>query len=129
VSLLLDTHAIVWALTEPDRLPKAVRARIEDANTAVFVSAASAWEAATKHRLGKWPGAALLIERWADAMDALDATEMPIECADARMAGAFDQPHRDPFDRMLAAQSIRRRIDIASVDTALDAFGCARIWT
>lgn len=96
MSVLRDTHALLWALTEPDRLSLASRRRIADPGTDLLASAASAWEVAAKHRLGKLPEADALVGAFADYVRELGAAKLPIRSAHALLAGRLDLDHRDP---------------------------------
>jgi PIN domain nuclease of toxin-antitoxin system len=102
--LLLDTHALLWWLDGDERLSRAARDAIGDETHPVLVSAASAWEIATKVRLGKLPGAVEVAERMADVLVMQGFAELAISIDHARRAGLLPGPHRDPFDRMLIAQ-------------------------
>ncbi len=126
--LLLDTHTFLWAVADPGQLPAPVRALLEDSDNELLVSAASAWEIATKHRLGKLDGAALLVDNYAQAITGLAATELAVTSAHALKAGSYPQPHRDPFDRMLAAQAEIEGVPLLSRDPALHAFGVEVLW-
>jgi PIN domain nuclease of toxin-antitoxin system len=120
--VLLDTHTLLWALAEPRWLsPRAARL-IRDASTEVVVSAASAWEISTKHRLGRLPHAMPIIARYATHLAMLRAEELPIRSEHALMAGAFQVVHRDPFDRMLAAQAIVEGLHLITDDGVFDIF-------
>jgi len=101
---------------------------ISDASREVFVSAASIWEIATKTRLGKLVGAEDIAARPEHYISELGMTGLPISIAHAALAGSFDAAHRDPFDRMLAAQSRIEDLAVISVDAVLDTFGVTRIW-
>ena len=128
MTLLLDTHVFLWALMEPDRLSRRVRGLLLDPGTQLLVSAASGWEVATKYRLGKLPGAAALMADYAAGLAGLDASVLPISNAHALAAGSFSQPHRDPFDRMLAAQAKLEMLPLATQDAAFNAFGIELLW-
>ena len=104
------------------------REAISDESSAVFFSAASAWEIATKHRLGKLPSAAALVLDIAGAVDGQGVTPLPIAIAHAERAGALPGPHRDPFDRMLIAQALLDDLVLVSNDPAFDAYGVRRLW-
>jgi PIN domain nuclease of toxin-antitoxin system len=121
--LLLDTHAYVWALTDPDRLSRRARTAIEAPSNAVLVSAATAWEMAIKHRAGKWPEAEILLAQHYDLTTRLGAQSLDISAADAIRAGSLDWEHADPFDRMLAAQSLLHQAALVTRD---EAFGHLR---
>lgn len=126
--LLLDTHAFIWWLAGSSRLPLAARRAIADESNHVLVSAASAWELTTKHRLGKLPGADAIADRITDAIAEQGFEELPITVDDAARAGALPGPHRDPFDRMLIAQSQSHALTIISTDQEFDQYGVRRIW-
>lgn len=113
---------------EPEKLSTKLRKLLEDPDTGVIVSAASTWEIATKYRLGRLPGAAGIMADYDGAIRGLHAQILPIENAHALMAGSFPQPHRDPFDRMLAAQAKVERLPLASKDRVLKPFGVKLIW-
>ena len=127
MKLLLDTHAFLWWLAGNTRLPVTARRAIQDADN-VIVSAATAWEITTKHRLGKLREAAAVAEDVAGAIAGQGFEELPISVDDAVRAGRLPGPHRDPFDRMLVAQALSRNLTLVSVDEALDAYGVRRLW-
>lgn len=116
--LLLDTHALLWALTEPGRLSDRARSLIADRANEILVSAASSWEIGTKHRLGRLPMAAPLVHSIDETLDRLGATALPVTHAHAMLGGTMAWDHRDPFDRMLAAQSIIEGVPLVTADTA-----------
>lgn len=92
------------------------------------MSAASAWEVSTTHRIGKLPGAGPLAVDFAREIALQGFTPLPISLEHAAAAGALVGDHRDPFDRMLIAQAREERLALVSADHAFDAFGVARIW-
>jgi len=122
VKLLLDTHVLLWALLEPQKLSPALRNALEDSDTGLLVSAATAWEIATKWRLGKLQQARAVVENYAMALHRLAAVDLPISAAIARQAGLWAVPHRDPFDRLLAAQATADNLVLASTDPAFAQF-------
>ena len=128
VKVLLDTHAFLWAVMEPRKLSATARALLENPETGITVSAASAWEIATKFRIGRLPGAANVMADYAAAVSGLAAQTLPISDAHALMAGSFKQAHRDPFDRMLAAQATLEGLPLVSCDPLLKAFGVELVW-
>ncbi len=128
-TLLLDTHAYVWALTDPDRLSGRARSAIEAPSNVVLVSAATAWEMAIKYRAGKWPEAEILLAQHDDLTSRLGALSLDISSADAIRAGSLDWDHADPFDRMLAAQSLLHQAALLTRDAAFAALrGLTVIW-
>jgi PIN domain nuclease of toxin-antitoxin system len=128
VRLLLDTHAFLWWLTGNELLSaKAAGAIIAEGN-AVFVSAATACEVATKHRLGKLPGVETFVADFEGALAGEGFSDLPISVRHGQLAGALPGQHRDPFDRMLIAQAISESMTLISNERAFDAFGVTRLW-
>jgi PIN domain nuclease of toxin-antitoxin system len=128
VQVLLDTHAFLWWLEGSPRLSKVVRDAIADQDTAVFVSAVSAWEITTKHRIGKLSGAAMVAADVGAYVASQGFTELPITFAHGQAAGALPGPHRDPFDRMLIAQAMTEQLILVSNEQVFDAYGVKRLW-
>jgi PIN domain nuclease of toxin-antitoxin system len=115
-AVLLDTHVLLWALAEPERLSPNARALLSDRRVDVWVSSASAWEIATKHRIGKLPGASRIVSAFPQHLDRLGARALAITAQHAVTAGAWEWDHRDPFDRMLAAQSTLEALPLMTGD-------------
>ena len=128
VRLLLDTHALLWWLDGDERLPVEAREHIIDENNAVLISAASAWEIATKVRIGKLPGAVEVAERMPEILISQGFTSLPISIEHARKAGLLADAHRDPFDRMLIAQAQLENLLLVSNEELFDAYGVRRLW-
>ncbi|MDE0434278.1 MAG: type II toxin-antitoxin system VapC family toxin [Bryobacterales bacterium] len=126
--LLLDTHAFFWWFSGNSRLSLPARQAIEDDGNDVMVSAASAWEIATKHRLGKLPGAEALVLDITGAIAEQNFMELPITVEEAARAGALPGLHRDPFDRMLIAQALARNLVLISSESLFDRYGVHRLW-
>ncbi len=126
--LLLDTHALLWWADDSPRLPELARQAIGDDDNDVLVSAATAWEITTKHRLGKLPGADPIASDIPGAIAAQGFQELPVSVAEAARAGALPGPHRDPFDRMLIAQALARDLVLISNDAAFDRYSVRRLW-
>jgi PIN domain nuclease of toxin-antitoxin system len=120
--VLLDTHALLWALAEPGRLSQPAAALIRDASNTILISAASAWELGTKYRLGRLPHTRPIIASYVSHLRTLRAEELPITSEHALRAGQFDVAHRDPFDRMLAAQATFEGIPLITSDQAFRLF-------
>jgi PIN domain nuclease of toxin-antitoxin system len=128
VKVLLDTHALLWAVLSPTSLSRQATEIIADEANVVLVSAASAWEIATKVRIGKLPGAEVLERDFLDVMDDAGYTLLPINAGDALRAGRLPGQHRDPFDRMIAAQALADDLPVLSNDPKMDFFSVRRIW-
>lgn len=120
--VLLDTHALLWALAEPHRLSPSAADLIRDPANSLLASAASAWEIATKYRLGKLPSAQPIVAGYAAHLSLLRAEELPVRSAHALRAGTLAVDHRDPFDRMLAAQALVEGLPLLTSDPAFGAF-------
>ena len=126
--LLLDTHAIVWWFSGNQRLPSNARQAIADSSNDRFVSAASAWEIATKYRLGKMPSVAALANDFRNRVAGEGFDELPITAQHALRAGSLPGPLGDPFDRMLIAQAISDDLALVSNETVFDRYGVRRLW-
>jgi PIN domain nuclease of toxin-antitoxin system len=116
--VLLDTNALLWLVTAPEKVSPAAREVLSEPATHVAVSAASAWEIAIKTRLGRLDGDPLL-SAWSDILADMSATEIPIDAGDAILAGRLPWDHRDPFDRVIVAQAARRNLTIATSDAQI----------
>ena len=128
-AVLVDTHVLLWAMTDPVKLTSPAEEKVSDLDTEVLVSAATAWEISTKVRIGKLPEAEFLVLDFGDHLRRGDFRTLPIESADALVSGSLAWAHRDPFDRIIAAQAIRRGIPLISADWVFDDLGTLqRIW-
>lgn len=125
---LLDTHTLLWAAYSKQQLSSRVRRILASSANQVFVSAASAWEIATKFRLGKLPAAQILASDFQPTVTAAGYLLLSISVEHALRAGLLPGSHRDPFDRMLAAQALLENMPLLSADPFLEAFGVRRIW-
>jgi PIN domain nuclease of toxin-antitoxin system len=128
MKVLLDTHVLLWATLSPGSLSLTASEIIADEVNIIMVSAASAWEIATKVRIGKLPGAETLERDFLDVMEDAGYTLLAIDVASALRAGRLLGEHRDPFDRMIAAQALAEDIPVLSTDPKLDEFGIRRVW-
>ncbi len=128
MTVLVDTHALLWWWAQPDKLSPRVHALIRDPSNRVWVSAASSWEIATKYRIGKLPSGGRIAQDWSRRILSDGFIELDITPAHALKAGLLPGKHRDPFDRMLAAQSLLEGVGILSIDPALSDLGAERIW-
>ncbi|HAN74154.1 MAG TPA: PIN domain nuclease [Planktothrix sp. UBA8407] len=118
MSYLLDTHILLWWLFNDLKLNKECRDIIRHPNYNILVSSVSAWEIATKYRIGKLPEAKFLVEHYQDILHQAKFNELTITVAHALRAGNLPILHRDPFDRMLMAQAELERLPIITYDQA-----------
>lgn len=116
--LLLDTHVLWWAFSEPRRLSDVSRAVIFDSRTEILFSPVTPWELATKHRKGRFPEVGALLEAFPESAARIRATELPVASRHGLLAGRLEWEHRDPFDRLLAAQSILEGARLVTADRA-----------
>jgi PIN domain nuclease of toxin-antitoxin system len=128
MKVLLDTHALLWWLFADRRLSRKARAVLREPATSVAVSSASAWEIATKYRLGRLDAARPLIDDFPGWIARAGFVELPMTCRHAVRAGLWDVSHRDPFDRMLAAQSELEERRLVSRDPVFADFGLEILW-
>jgi PIN domain nuclease of toxin-antitoxin system len=123
VRILFDSHALVWYLTGDKRLSPQARNIADDLDAEVFVSAVCAWEIAAKVNRGRWPEAAHIANSLQAITLAQAFTALAITIEHARVAGFFAWTHRDPFDRLLAAQSQIEGVPLVTADPVFRAFG------
>lgn len=128
VRLLLDTHALLWWWKGDPRLSQKAAAAIADEANTVFVSAASAWEIATKHRIGKLPGVEDALREFNQLITADGFSHLAVAHNHAIKAGGFEAEHRDPFDRMLAAQAIVEGAALVTDDSAMKLLRVKCFW-
>lgn len=126
--LLLDTHALLWTLGDSPRLSKRARDAIADPANENIVSAASVFEIATKHRLGKLPEADILMPDIEAALLPFDIAFLGISARHVTYAGNLPIAHGDPFDRLLIAQAEIERMPLVSNEKLFDGFGVTRLW-
>jgi PIN domain nuclease of toxin-antitoxin system len=122
VRVLLDTHVWLWLLTAPGQLSPSARALVEDRRTTLWLSAASSWEIAIKYELGRLPLPEPPERFVPERMRATDVDPLPIEHSHALRVSALEPHHRDPFDRLLVAQSQLERVPLLTADPAFDAY-------
>lgn len=125
--LLIDTNALLWWLAGSDSLTNRAKAAMLDNRNEIFVSAISLYEIVLKHAIGKL----LLTESPAEICHACDAAgflALPVRREHALAAGALPLAHKEPWDRLLAAQAILEGLRVVSNDQAFDALGAARLW-
>lgn len=126
--VLLDTHALLWWLFDDPQLSNPAREVIKSIDTQVFASSASAWEIATKHRLGKLPEAQEASRNLPGLLRAARIDALPITMEHAIAAGSLASSHRDPFDRMLIAQAMIEKMAIITSDSEFAQFDVKIIW-
>ena len=125
--LLLDTHALLWWVAGDLRMPLSARTAIDKASV-TFASAVSAMEIATKFRIGKLPQGRLLASDFEAQLAAHGFEALPLTARHGQFAGNLLIANKDPFDRMLIAQSIIEGIPLVSNEAGFDRFGVSRIW-
>ena len=126
--LLLDTNALFWWLIDEAQLSSRARNEIGGKDNEVYVSIASVWEMAIKVGRGKWPEAQALLSDFEGLTHAESFRLLPISVAHVRDAGLMQTPHRDPFDRLLAAQALREGLTIVTSDATLPSLGAPCLW-
>lgn len=128
MNLLLDTHVVLWWLTDDHRLQERQRAILNDSDNRLLVSAVSAFEIATKVRIGKLPAASVFERDLERVSIDYDVDELRLSIEHAVLAGRLSVDHRDPFDRLLAAQSIVERAPLVTADPAFKMFPVEVAW-
>ena len=126
--ILLDSHALFWFIDGDPRLSRSGREAIEAVDVIVHVSAITAWEIAYKFRAGKWPAAAALANDLAGIMSEYRFEPLPLSLEHARHAGLMISAHRDPFDRLLAAQAEIEDLALVTADPAFRNFNVRTLW-
>ncbi len=126
--LLLDTHTLLWWLTDDERLSSCARSLISDESNEIFVSAASAWEVATKQRIGKLDEVPEAAARFVELVAADGFIPLPVTQLHGLRANGYEVEHRDPFDRMLAAQAELESLVLVTRDPAFETFSTETAW-
>jgi len=126
--LLIDTRALLWWLSDDPSLSPAARKAMAETSNVLLVSAASAWEIATKVRLGRLPGAEGLAADFQGFMLQEGFTSLDITADHAIRAGLLPGPHKDPFDRMLISQAQAENVPIVTNERVFDGYGVRRLW-
>ena len=125
---LLDTHALLWWLSDDPALTRSARKIISEPKNTLIVSAASAWEIATKVRLGKLSTGADLVSDFSSQIEREGFQLLAITAEHGIRAGMLPGPHKDPFDRMLIAQSQAENTPIISNEVVFERYGVRRLW-
>ena len=126
--ILLDTHVLLWWLFDDDTLSQPARSAIANPENEVLVSSASAWEIATKHRLGKLDEAREVVRDLPGLLRRARFQVLPIVLEHALRAGSLPDVHRDPIDRMLVAQSQLEELVLVSSDPVLKKYKVDILW-
>nr|WP_199297153.1 type II toxin-antitoxin system VapC family toxin [Synechococcus sp. FACHB-909] len=125
---MLDSHALLWWWFDPERLSGAVLDLLVDPTSRILLSAASVWELSLKHHQGKLPELAAALADLPGLLQADGFQALPISLAHGLRAGGYSQPHRDPFDRILAAQAELERLVLLTADPQMSSFPCQTFW-
>ncbi|MEM6314399.1 MAG: type II toxin-antitoxin system VapC family toxin [Planctomycetota bacterium] len=128
MKILIDTHVFLWRMREPERLTRAVTALIEDHENTLLVSPASYLETAIKASLGHLVFPDGFVAFWEAGLVGGGFGVLPFELDHAERLSTLPLHHRDPFDRMLVAQTLVEQVPLVSRDTQLDAYGVDRRW-
>jgi PIN domain nuclease of toxin-antitoxin system len=118
INYLIDTHIMLWWFFEDPKLDPECRNIICNPDHLIFVSSVSAWEIATKYRIGKLPEAKQIVEEYSQILHRARFVELPMTSAHALRAGSLPIAHRDPFDRMIMAQAELESLPVITYDTA-----------
>ena len=127
VEYLLDTHTFLWTVRGSKNLSDTATKIIEDSNVKIYVSAASAYEIMNKHRIGKLSELNDIAKNYFDFLEKLGAEPLPISARHAYYAGEFEWAHRDPFDRLLAAQAAIESLTLITNDAIFSELSWVKI--
>jgi PIN domain nuclease of toxin-antitoxin system len=126
MKILFDSHALVWFLLGDQRCPLSLRTMAAEAD--IVISAVVVWEIASKVNRGKWPEATAIAATLNELLAEHAYVALPITLQHAHVAGFLQSRHRDPFDRMLAAQAQVEGIPLATADPAFRELGVSIVW-
>ena len=121
--ILLDTHIFIWALMQEHKIPAHLRSILENPNQEIYVSSASSWEISIKHHLGKLPGVEKLLRQFPSCLQQAQFQELAITSKHCILAGSLPAIHKDPFDRILAAQSTLEKMPLMTLDPIFIDYG------
>jgi PIN domain nuclease of toxin-antitoxin system len=128
VKVLLDTHTFLWYLWNDPNLSEEAKRILALSDTEAYISIASFWEIAIKVSLGKLSIGQPLETFFPEQLTINNFSLLPIEISHAAFVSQMPFHHKDPFDRILIAQSLLEKIPILGTDTVFDAYGVRRIW-
>lgn len=126
--LLLDTHALLWWWNDAPQLPEAARSAMADPANTVFVSAASGWEIATKVRKKQLPEFAGNLAAFVEDVVRDGFIPLDVTARHGVHGGSLTGAHKDPFDRLIAAQALLEDMTVVTCDAQIAAFGCETLW-
>ena len=128
MNLLLDTHIFLWFVFAELQLNAATRTLVEDEENVKFLSMASVWEMAIKHSIGKLPLVQPFNQFLSEQIERGGFRLLPITFEHLVQVSSVPMHHRDPFDRLIIAQSLTDNMAVISADKAFDAYGITRLW-
>ena len=128
MNLLLDTQSLLWFLLDDSRLSRKARESIIDIDVLIFVSPASLWEIAIKISLGKYALPIPYKAFWDEQLMTNNFKLLPISVSHTARVADLPFHHRDPFDRLIIAQSLEERIPLVSSDDMFDHYNVERVW-
>ena len=128
MKLLIDTHVVIWWVTDPDRLSPTVDELLQAGTVEVFVSPVTAFEIARKHGIGILTFDASFLAKFDARIAELGWSELALTNAHAVAAGQLAGSHKDPFDRLIAAQAITEGLTVATLDPTIAALGAKVVW-
>ncbi len=128
MKILLDTHVVMWAVDEPEKLSMTAREQIEDRANELLLSAATVWEMSIKYGNEKLKLSAPFRDWIAQASRELDLRNLGISVEHCDAQTRLVKHHKDPFDRLLIAQAVAENIPVVSADVAFDAYPVRRVW-
>ena len=128
MNFILDTHTLIWWLYSVNRLSESSRLAIADRSNSIYVSAASAYEISNKFGLGKWPEVSALAAAFDSIISTQSFISLDIASSHAIMAGLFKSDHRDPFDRIIAAQAVSIGATVITEDDQIAKLGAPTLW-
>jgi PIN domain nuclease of toxin-antitoxin system len=128
MNFVLDTHTLIWWLYSPNKLTGVAKLAIADRSNSIYVSAVSAYEITSKYSLGKWPEVLALATTFDSMVSAQNFIPLDIKSAHATVAGMFKSDHRDPFDRIIAAQALSIDATVITKDNQISKLGASTLW-
>lgn len=126
--VLLDTHALVWALLDDPKLSNPARTTIAAPENEILISPASLWEIAIKISLGKYSLSEDFTSFMETRLPQSGFVQLPIHVRHLGVVATLPFHHRDPFDRLIVAQAVVEQVPVVSSDAALDAYPITRLW-